>query len=289
MNWNKVLSITVIILLIFASACDLPAGLGGNGGTTQATTVPLDTLVAQMVAGTEAAQTVIANLAVVSTPQATFTPSLTPTLKFTSTPKVPMVSVSVTTNCRSGPGVPYAILGVLSVGQTAQVVGQNPLNGFWIIDLAPQHVTCWLWNQYATVTGSTAGLPVITPPVSPTPVGSFTVAYSSTQTCSGGEYGLKFQVNNEGNLAWESNQVTATDITAGVTGTVAYDIFPNYKSSDCSLINSTPSLAPGKGGTTSVFGFPVNPAGHNFKVTIKLCSQNALAGACLEKTLNFKL
>jgi hypothetical protein len=200
-----------------------------------------------------------------------------------------MVSVSVNTNCRSGPGVPYAILGVLSVGQTAQVVGQNPPYGFWIINLGSQHVTCWLWNQYATVTGNTAGLPVVTPPASPTPVGSFTVAYSSTQTCSSGGYGIKFQVNNNGNLTWESNQVKATDVTAGVTETVAYDIFPNYLSSDCSLINSNLNLAPGQAGTSSVFGFPINPAGHTFTVTIKLCSQNGLAGACLEKTLSFKL
>jgi len=292
MNWNKVLSIAAVIALIFASACSLLAGSGG----VQPTAVPLDTQVAQIVAGTLAAQTVIAvnsasglTAMATTTPQFTFTPSQPAALTYTLTPTVPMVSVSVNTNCRSGPGVPYSILGVLVVGQSAQVVGQNTLNGFWIVNLNPQHVTCWLWNQYATVTGNTTSLPLVNPPASPTPAGSFTVAYSSTQTCSGKTYGIKFQITNDGHLSWESEQVKATDATAGVTETVAYDTFPNYFSGNCSLINSIQKLDPGESGTTSVFGFPLNPAGHNFTVIIELCSQNGLGGICLEKKLSFKL
>jgi hypothetical protein len=292
MNWNKVLSIAAVIALIFSSACSLLAGADGG----QPTAVPLDTQVAQIVAGTLAAQTLMAvdsasglTTTATTTPQFTSTPLQPPASTFTVTPAVPMVSVSVNTNCRSGPGVPYSILGVLAVGQNAQVVGQNTLNGFWIVNLNPQHVTCWLWNQYATVTGNTSGLPLVAPPVSPTPAGSFTVAYSSTQTCSGGKYGLKFVINNTGHLSWESEQIKATDVTAGLTETVAYDIFPNYYSADCSLINSILKLDPGESETTSVFGFPLNPAGHTFKVNIEVCSKNGLGGVCTDQTLNFKL
>ena len=297
MNWNKSLSIAAVILLIFASACGVLAGPGAG----QPTAVPLDTQVAQIVAGTLAAQTMDAinsqaglTAIAVTTPQSGSTPAQPATLQPATltpnfTPTVPMVSVSVNTNCRSGPGVPFSILGVLNVGQSAQVVGQNTLNGYWIVNLSPQNVTCWLWNQYASVTGNTSGLPLVTPPASPTPAGSFTVAYSSTQTCSGGTYGLKFVINNNGHQSWESEQVKATDVTAGVTETVAYDTFPNYYSADCSLINSIQNLAQGESGTTSVFGFPLNPAGHTFKVNIEVCSKNGLGGICLDQTLNFKL
>jgi hypothetical protein len=292
MNWNKVLSITAVIVLIFASGCSLLAAPGGG----QPTAVPLDTQVAQIVAGTLAAQTLMAiDSASGLTTTATAIPQFTPTplqpaaSTFTVTPAVPMVSVSVNTNCRSGPGVLYSILGVLPVGQSAQVVGQNTLSGYWIVNLSPQNVPCWLWNQYATVTGNTSGLPLVTPPAIPTPAGSFKVAYSSTQTCSGGTYGLKFVINNTGHLSWESEQVKATDVTAGVTETVAYDIFPNYYSADCSLINSIQKLDPGESGTTSVFGLPLNPAGHTFKVNIEVCSKNGLGGICTDLTLNFKL
>jgi hypothetical protein len=197
-----------------------------------------------------------------------------------------MVSVSVNTYCRSGPGDPYTILGVFSVGQTGEVVGHSPLNDNWIIKLPPNGTTCWLWTQYATVKGNTAGLPVVNPPPSPTPAGSFNVAYSSTQTCSSG-FGIKFQITNNGSVSWESNQVKATDNSTSVTETIANDTFPNYKSSDCSLISADQNLDPGESGTTSVFGFSTNPAGHNLTATIRVCSQNGLAGICLEKTISF--
>ena len=293
MSWNKFSAIPVSILLIFTSACNLPGGPATASGTNLPATVPLNTQVAEVIASTQAAQTALANGLAASltamptnTPQFTFTPSLTPTLTFTLTPGIPMVSVSVNTNCRSGPGDPYAILGILSVGQTAEVVGRSPLNDNWIIKLPPQDNTCWLWEQYATVTGNTAGLPVINPPPSPTPAGSFNVVYSSTQTCSS-SYGIKFQISNNGSVTWESNQIKATDISTSETKTVAYDTFPNYSSSDCSLISSDLNLDPGEAGTTSVFGFSTDPAGDAFKATIRVCSQNGLAGICLEKTISF--
>ena len=299
MFWKKLLTIFALTLLIFASACNLPGGITASGGTAApaatnpAAAVPLDTQVAQVVALTQAAQTALANnvaatlaVAATNTPQFTFTPSLTPTMTFTLTPTIPMVSVSVNTNCRTGPGEPFAILGVLMVGQTAEVVGQNSVTGSWIIKLTPAGPTCWLSNAYASVTGNTGGLPVVNPPPTPTPAGSFTVAYASTQTCASG-YGLKFQITNNGSITWESDKVTATNVDTNVTKTVSYDTFPNYKSSDCSLLSADDNLAPGENGTTSVFGFSASPTGHNFSATIRVCSQNGLAGVCLEKTINF--
>jgi len=298
MYWNKFLAIPAVLLLIFASACNLPGGqvapiATAPNATNPAAGVPVNTQVAQIVASTQAAETVIANNVAASltamptnTPQFTFTPSLTPTLTFTLTPAIPMVSVSVNTNCRTGPGEPYAILGVFMVGQTAEVLGRGSLNDTWIIKLTPTGPTCWLTNMYATVTGNTAALPIVNPPPTPTPAGSFTVAYASTQTCSSG-YGIKFQITNNGSQSWESNQVTATDANASATKTASYDTFPNYKSSDCTLLDSSLNLDPGETGTTSVFGFPGLPTGHHFTATIKVCSQNGLAGVCLEKTISF--
>jgi hypothetical protein len=293
MSRNKFLAITACVFLMLASACSLPVEPAATSAPIQESAVPLNTQVAEGVASTEAAQTALANalastLAAMSTdtPQVTFTPSLTPTPTFTLTPEIPMVSVSVNTYCRTGPGAPYDILGILTVGQTAQVVGRSTLNDNWIIKLPPQGTTCWLWGQYATVAGSTAGLPVINPPPTPTPAPSFTVAYSSTQTCIG-SYGIKFKITNNGSVTWESNRISAKDLSTSVTKTIEYDNFPNYNSSDCSLISADLNLAPGEAGTTSIFGFSANPAGHSFTATIRVCSQNGLAGVCLEKTISF--
>lgn len=92
-------------------------------------------------------------------------PAPTPTW----TPSVPMVSVSLDTNCRTGPGVAYPYLTALLVGEKAEVVGKytslTPV--YWIIKKGS--ITCWLWGQYATVEGNTSNLPEMVPPPSPTP------------------------------------------------------------------------------------------------------------------------
>jgi uncharacterized protein YraI len=297
MNWNKFLLITALILIVLASACSLPGGAPAPAAantSAPATAVPVDAQVAQMVAQTLAAQTVAANNVAASpnaqptnTPEFTFTPSLTPTMTFTDTPAVPMVSVSVNTNCRSGPGDPYAILGVLMVGQPAEVVGRTPYTDTLIIKLPPNGTLCWMSLLYATVNGDITKLPVATIPASPTPVGSFKAVYSSTQTCSPG-WGIKLQITNNGDTTWESNRVQATDQSTSESHTAQYDTFPNYNSANCSLISAGDlSLAPGATGTTSVFGFSANPAGHTFTAIVRVCSQNGLAGICVDKTITF--
>jgi hypothetical protein len=92
-----------------------------------------------------------------------------PTSTLTSTPSIPMVSVSENTNCRTGPGQDYDIIGALLIGQKAEVVGKYTPANYWIIKNPTGNDTCWLWGQYATVEGDTSGLPEMTPPPTPTP------------------------------------------------------------------------------------------------------------------------
>jgi hypothetical protein len=105
------------------------------------------------------------------TPQPQFTPTITatPTITLTSTSSVPMVSVSLATNCRTGPGVTYDYLTALLVGETAEVVGKytSVSPPYWVIKKGS--LTCWLWGEYATVVGDTSGIPEMVPPPSPTP------------------------------------------------------------------------------------------------------------------------
>jgi hypothetical protein len=95
--------------------------------------------------------------------------TLTPTITNTSTSEVPMVSVSVDTNCRTGPGQQFDYVGALFAGETAEVVGKEEFGNYWIIKNPDRPGECWLWSQYATVNGNTSGLPVMTPPPTPTP------------------------------------------------------------------------------------------------------------------------
>src|SRR5512138_548835 len=111
-------------------------------------TVAAQTQVAQAVAQTVAAM-------VSATPEF----SLTPT--FTLTPQAVRVSVTVETNCRSGPGPAYNKLGIVRAGESAEVLGRNSVNDTWIVKLPSNPtITCWLWGQYAKVTGNWEALPV---------------------------------------------------------------------------------------------------------------------------------
>ena len=66
-------------------------------------------------------------------PEATLPPPtavFTPTVTLTPTPAIPMVSVSLDTNCRTGPGKIYDYLGALLVGEKAEIVGKNTTSNY---------------------------------------------------------------------------------------------------------------------------------------------------------------
>ncbi|MCB8924566.1 MAG: hypothetical protein H6652_02950 [Ardenticatenaceae bacterium] len=85
----------------------------------------------------------------------------------------PYVSMLVDLNIRSGPGVVYERLGFFLKGSTAEVLGQDPTSGWWLVacpsDIpAPQ---CWVsgGSQY-TLGNNVDGVPVAAVPPTPTPL-----------------------------------------------------------------------------------------------------------------------
>ncbi len=170
----------VALLGLLALACTLgetpPTEVSGNSDEQA-----IQTLQAQLTAnaGGEVPDTGVATattavgetpeLVATDTPEFTPTPSMTPTITSTATPSVPMVKVSQNTNCRTGDSTAYDLIGALLVGETAEVVGRSAAGDYWIIQNPDRAGTCWLWGNYATVSGDTSGLPVMTPPPTPTP------------------------------------------------------------------------------------------------------------------------
>lgn len=92
------------------------------------------------------------------------------------------VTVSTATNCRSGPGQGYPSIYGLPIGVTGKVVGKNPsVSNYWVIEIPNSGGgTCWLWGQYATVTGDTSGLKVFAVPATSTPTATLTPTATST-------------------------------------------------------------------------------------------------------------
>ena len=95
------------------------------------------------------------------------TPELTATITPTATIGAPLVTVSQTSQCRTGPSPAFEILGELLVGEIGEVVGLGQDVDGVIINNPDAAGTCWLWLQFATLVGDTSQLPVMTPPPPP--------------------------------------------------------------------------------------------------------------------------
>lgn len=144
----------IIMLALGALACNLSVNTSNQSATS--TPQPPDlsvalTLAVQTIqAATQQAQSGI--------PTSTVPPPATP----------PTVTVSSDTNCRTGPNVNYDLVMSFQPGMSAQVIGKYTPADYWIINYpGGGGNSCWLWGQYANVTGDTDGLPEMTPPAMP--------------------------------------------------------------------------------------------------------------------------
>jgi hypothetical protein len=246
------------------------------------------------------------------TPLFTFTPApptLTPTLTntptpiFTFTPLVPIVSVSVDTNCRNGPGKVYDYEGALLIGETAEILARNPSGDFWYVRNPDSSGSayCWLWGKYATIAGNVAVLPIYTPPPPPTPTftpsptftpkptftpppaPNFNLSYSSKDTCAG--WWVEFKLTNNGSVNFKSVEMTVEDLTAPTTLSNLTDGFTDINGCVSSATKDT--LAVGTSAIVSAPAFAYDPTGHNVRATVTLCSNTGISGLCLTKKIQF--
>jgi hypothetical protein len=227
-------------------------------------------------------------------PTATQTPSLTlsPTPIFTFTPVVPLISVSVPTNCRVGPGIPYNRVGALLVGEVAEVVGRLPARNYWIIRNPDRpNETCWLWGEYATVTGNTDVLPIFMPPPSPTPTftptpnPSFDAAFFHLESCVGIGWWVDFELENPGGISFNSIALTVRDTVNNTVVSLYADDFTNRDG--CNVSATLGNLPAGQELLVSSPIFTTNPSGHELHATITLCSGPRQSGLCTTESITF--
>ena len=158
-------------------------------------------------------------LAPTSTPEPTFTSAPV----FTATPSKVIVTVSANTNCRSGPGSEYEIVGALTIGQQAEVVGKSSTTNYWIIDNPNAAGTCWLWAEYATTTGETASLQEVDIPPTVTPLAALAPLIERVvvrfDSSSGGliAYLDVYYVDGEGDANFADFQLISTSVTTSGT------------------------------------------------------------------------
>ena len=156
--------LSLVIFLSTAFACNLQTGVQPTLSVNdQAATIIAATLQAEN--GGDVPITATFS----PVPQATSTvvaaSTRGPTATITPTYSVPMLTLREPTNCRTGPGLSYDILFPYVKGVKREIIGSYPQENYWLIK-APESSTgeCWIWGEYAELSGSYWAVPTLTPP-----------------------------------------------------------------------------------------------------------------------------
>jgi hypothetical protein len=252
----------------------LACTLGAQGGETE-----LDA--ARQTVEAELTLTAAANPVVV----ATETPAgeATATLAVVATDAgPPTVTVSVDTNCRSGPGEIYKYAGALLVGETGTVLAINSTETYAVIENPDGPGDCWLWLNFATIVGDTSELPLATPP--PTPLPEFEFSFQSGE-CVWSVIDLIFLViENTGPVAFESYSLYSENVTQGGGGGTESDNDGFYAFFPPCDGPGGERIEPGQTGYLLTAGIAGANSGDTFSFTLKLCTLQNQSGYCLEKS-----
>ena len=295
-------SLTVAILSVVLLACVLPSITIQTPG--EISTTAAQTVVAGFIE-TALSATFPPNLSEPTTtltftsepPTITLSQTPTVTLTFTPTQGITQISVSVPTNCRNGPGKVYRMEGALLVGEVTQVYGRDPSGNYWYIrNPDSTNNFCWVWGEYATLTGTTAFLPVFTPPPTPTPTNTpkptftptpspdFEAVYDGLETCVG--WWVEIELKNTGTIPFNSMGITVKDTVTDVVLASFVDDFTNLDG--CTVANTRDKFDVNKTRIISTPAFNYDPSGHKINATIILCSDEGQSGSCVTKTITFK-
>lgn len=223
------------------------------------------------------------------TPSATAT--LPPAILFTPTPSVPQISVYVDTNCRVGPGKVYDRVGYLLVGQVSEIYGRNPAGNYWYIrNLNKTTDYCWLWGEYATVSGNLSALPVYTPPPTPTPMPNFAASFAGEDTCCGKDgctgWWVDIRLENTGGITFRSMTLTVRDTDTEISQTLYSNGFTD--NDGCTDTVTYDSLSPGGRRIVSSPAFAYDLSDHELRATITLCSNTNQSGTCITEVIEFE-
>lgn len=146
---NKRILAASFVLLFAVLACNLPAAGAGTQapdapGITETSALPLDTPI----------------------PTLTSLPTDTPFPTLTPTPTIPIAwPLDKGVNCRFGPGLEWATIGALLVGQTATIQGKNSDGSWWFVTTANDPgKQCWVAASVTITAGNLLNLPLVNPP-----------------------------------------------------------------------------------------------------------------------------
>ena len=225
---------------------------------------------------------------VTDTPMITVTLSATGTLATVSTLSPSQLRANVDTNCRSGPGPEYDVLGYLLAGEVAEVVGKNAQGSWWNIQKPNKPGEyCWVWGKAIEFQGSSTGVQVVAAP--PTPTSQTTVnfyaSFNGLVDCGTNMWAV-FNVSNTGAVRFNSVEAEIVDTDNGKTLRALTELEPPFRKKPCGDflafldVQSTALIA--------VRLSKVNPD-HLARASIRLCSGEHISGKCVQRGVKFTL
>lgn len=222
--------------------------------------------------------------------QPTFTAVISPE-PFTATFAPVEITVSRPTNCRSGPGKEYDVVGTLLPDVTTTVHGRDATNQYWYIrnpDIVPEY--CWVWGEYATFTGQHLSVPVLALPPTPTatptaiPFLSYKVKGAGMASCSGA-FWMNIEITNNSSDIFKSIKIEMQDTTNLVNRNISVNGFAN--SSGCENLEFEETISPQSKVVVSSARFDYTLRGVKLKAYITICTDLDLKGVCTTIKANF--
>lgn len=157
-----------VILITTILACNMP--FDQVPAPSEVQTAAALTVQAVMITPSRATATTSAGSATLTKPASltvTFSATGSPAATKTVTPtySVPVLTVRESTNCRTGPGEDYDVVVTYLTGKKLEIAGRYDPGNFWLVKSNESPTgTCWLWGEYADVTGSYWTVASVTPP-----------------------------------------------------------------------------------------------------------------------------
>jgi hypothetical protein len=122
-----------------------------------------------------------------------FTPGITlPLTPDTAKPSFPYIILSAGTNCRTGPGMQYDIVGAYAASIKIPVLGKDPAGKYWVVETPFRNDTypkCWLDGRFVKESGNLGNVQANPIPSTPTstpkpPTATPTVTSTTTITAT---------------------------------------------------------------------------------------------------------
>lgn len=141
--------VLALALVLITSACNIP--------------------IVVIPAGTPQVVVITATPEATVAPSASPSPTLTPTQTPIPTSSIPLFTVDIGANCRSGPSTDYNVLTGIPQGTSVRILGiSSPERVLWWF-VAANGTLCWVSGSLGTTSGTFAGIPVVYAPPLPTP------------------------------------------------------------------------------------------------------------------------